>query len=230
MCVAPTPPNSRTFSLHSSWLPWPSAHRKSCSKRSSHSACWERLARPPGGASLMSVRADSNIISRRLAKTGTQYRPCNFLAPRNPSPPDADSYLRLMQSGGRTSVAEAPSWVSTEKTWPRSRQAASALPSTPRHVTENSTLVSKLHNSSSGVCCGDRKVVWAVGCGGGESLLSTPCLPTGRNEERQHSANSETGTKALEKWPKGFSHFLNSGGKPGVLLDFREEIFTKALL
>ena len=75
------------------------------------------------------------------------------------------SYLRLMQSGGRTSVAEAPSWVSTEKTWPRSRQATSSLPSTPRHVTENSTLVSRLHNSSSGVSCGDRKVVWTVGCG-----------------------------------------------------------------
>lgn len=61
-------------------------------------------------------------------------------------------------------------------------------------------------------------------------LLSTPCLPTSRNDEWQHSADSQTGTKALEKWPNGFSHLLNSGGKPGVLLDFREDIFTKAFL
>lgn len=61
------------------------------------------------------------------------------------------------------------------------------------------------------------------------SLLSTPCLFTKRNDERQHLANSQTGTKALEKPLKGFSHCLKSGGRPGVLLDFREEIFTKAL-
>lgn len=37
------------------------------------------------------------------------------------------------------------------------------------------------------------------------------------------------GTKALEKRPKGFSHCLKPGGRPGVLLDFREEIVTKVL-
>lgn len=81
--------------------------------------------------------------------------------PEAPHPPDWPPHLRLMQSGGRTSVAEAPSWVSTEKTWPRSRHAASSLPSTPRHVTENSTLVSRLHSSSSEVCWGHRSGVWA---------------------------------------------------------------------
>lgn len=60
-------------------------------------------------------------------------------------------------------------------------------------------------------------------------MLSAPCLPTNRNDKRQHLPNSQTGTKALEKWPKGFSHCLKSGGKPGVLVDFGEEIFTKAL-
>lgn len=107
----------------------------------------------------MSVRADSNIISRRLAREGLSNYLAIYWLPETRHLLKHPSYLRLMQSGGRTSVAEAPSWVSTEKTWPRSRQAASSLPSTPRHVTENSTLVSKLHSSSSGVCCGDRKVV-----------------------------------------------------------------------
>lgn len=91
--------------------------------------------------------------------------------------------------------------MSTEKTWPRSRQAASSLPSTPRHVTEKSTLVSKLHSSSSGVCCGDRRVVRGCELGRRESPLSTPYLPTSRNGERQHLATSQPGTKALEKWP-----------------------------
>lgn len=93
----------------------------------------------------------------------------------NPHSPEWPPYLRLMQSGGRTSVAEAPSWVSTENTWPRSRQAASSLPSTPRHVTENSTLVSRLHNSSSEVCCGHRCEVW--GGWGREGTADSHALP-----------------------------------------------------
>lgn len=158
-----------TFSLHSSWLPWPSEHRKSCSRRSSQSTCRVRLAKPPAGASLMSLRADSSIISRRLG-TGERLRylpaACLPQLPARPTGLGRDTpHLRLMQSGGRTSVAEAPSWVSTEKTWPRSRQAASSLSSTPRHVTRNSMLVSRLHSSSSGGCCGPRWVVRGVGRG-----------------------------------------------------------------
>lgn len=51
-----------------------------------------------------------------------------------------------------------------------------------------------------------------------------PCLPTSRSGERQqHSTNSQTGTKVLEKWHRGSSYCLNSGEKPGVLLDSKEE-------
>lgn len=187
-CTRPPPRPPHTFSLHSSWLPWPSEHRKSCSRRSSQSTCRVRLARPPAGASLMSLRADSSIISRRLGKArGSGV----CLLPASPPPAlpaglrtaRGTPHLRLMQSGGHTSVAEAPSWVSTEKTWPRSRQAASSLSSTPRHVTRNSMLVSRLHSSSSGVCCGPRWVVQGVGRGQRGSgwphaiPVSTPCPP-----------------------------------------------------
>lgn len=61
-------------------------------------------------------------------------------------------------------------------------------------------------------------------------LLSTPCLPTSRNDEWQHSADSQTGTKALEKWPNGFSHRLNSGGKPGVSVGLQRGYIHKGLL
>lgn len=134
-----------------------------------------------------------------------------------------------MQSGGRTSVAEAPSWVSTEKTWPRSRQAASLLPSTPRHVTENSTLVSRLHNSSSEVCCGHRWVMWAwvLGRRGNQadahpSLVSTP--PGVATQVAEHLANSEPGTKGLEEQFRGLSYYLSSRQNPGVSPDSQEEM------
>lgn len=134
--------------------------------------------------------------------------------PEAPHPAKLSPHLRLMQSGGRTSVAEAPSWVSTEKTWPRSRQAASSLPSTPRHATENSTLVSRLHNSSSGVCCGHKRV-WGCGRGweGGAGSYTIPAehpLPcralVGTAGGRAFSQQTPWG---LEEWRRGLSHYLN---------------------
>lgn len=63
--------------------------------------------------------------------------------------------LRLMSSGGRTSWQEEPSLVRTENTCPRSLHTTSSAPSAPLplHRTENTMLVSRLHSSSSGVCC-----------------------------------------------------------------------------
>lgn len=104
-----------------------------------------------------------------------------------------------MQSGGRTSVAEAPSWVSTEKTWPRSRQAASSLPSTPRHVTENSTLVSRLQSSSSQVCCRQGACAEQAGEGGNHCPTTIPVQylrpPTNRDSRRP----SRCAAKGLDK-------------------------------
>lgn len=63
-----------------------------------------------------------------------------------------------------------------------------------------------------------------MGWEGRESLLRPP-LPrphTSRNGERRHSANSQN-------WHKGSSYCLNSGERPGVLLERGEGIFTKAL-
>jgi len=63
--------------------------------------------------------------------------------------------LRLMSSGGRTSWQEEPSLVRTENTCPLSLQTTSSDASGPLrlHSTENTMLVSRLHSSSSGVCC-----------------------------------------------------------------------------
>lgn len=63
--------------------------------------------------------------------------------------------LRLMSSGGRTSWQEEPSLVRTEKTCPRSLHTTSSAASAPLrlHSTVKTMLVSRLHSSSSGVCC-----------------------------------------------------------------------------
>lgn len=63
--------------------------------------------------------------------------------------------LRLTSSGGRTSWQDEPSLVRTENTCPLSLHTTSSVVSAPLrlHSTEKTMLVSRLHSSSSGVCC-----------------------------------------------------------------------------